>query len=313
MENTVVDQKETKYQKKHVIKKIKQSKHDTFFNIIVYGLSAIMLLLVLYPLYFVVIASISDPYAVSNGQVWIFPKGFTLDGYKELLKHKDIWTGYANTIMYTVVGTFIGIAVNISAAYALSRKDLVGRKFFMLMFVFTMFFSGGLIPTFLTIKQFHLYNTFAVMVLPFSVSVFNIIVARTFFQSSIPEELWDAAQIDGCGNLGYFFKIVLPLSKAIISVLALWTAVGLWNSYFGALIYLKDSSRYPLQLILRNILIVNSMQGAMGTGEAAQVALRLSSMMRYSVIIVSTVPIMCIYPFTQKYFNQGVMIGAVKG
>jgi putative aldouronate transport system permease protein len=272
-----------------------------------------ILLIVLYPLYFVVIASVSDPYAVSGGSVWLVPKGFTFDGYKELLKHSDIWTGYGNTILYTIVGTLVGLVVNIPAAYALSRKDLVGKKFFMLMFVFTMFFSGGLIPTFLTIKEFHLYNTFTVMVLPFSVSVFNIIVARTFFQSSIPDDLWEAAQIDGCGNLRYFFGIVLPLSKAVIAVIGLWTAVGIWNSYFNALIYIKDTSLYPLQLILRNILIVNSMQGSMGTGEAAQVALRLSNMMRYSVIIVSTVPILCVYPLVQKHFNQGVMIGAVKG
>lgn len=294
-------------------KKIKRSKRDIIFDVIVYGLASIVLLLVLYPIYFVVIASFSDPYAVSNGQVWILPKGFTLDGYTEILKHKEIWTGYANTIMYTLVGTFIGLAINIPAAYALSRKDLVGKKFLMLMFVFTMFFNGGLIPTFLTIKDFNLYNTFAVMVLPFSVSVFNIIVARTFFQNSIPDELWDAAQIDGCGNLRYFFQIVLPLSKSIIAVIGLWIAVGMWNSYFNALIYIKDSSMYPLQLILRNILIVNSTQGAMGSGEAAEIAQRLSNLMRYSVIIVSTVPIMCIYPFVQKYFNKGVMIGAVKG
>lgn len=294
-------------------KKVRSSREDIIFNIMVYGLSIIILLIVLYPLYFVIIASFSDPYAVSNGQVWLIPKRFTFDGYKEILRHSDIWIGYGNTIMYTLVGTFIGLVVNIFAAYSLSRKDLPGRKFFMLMFVFTMFFNGGLIPTFLTIKQFNLYNTFTVMVLPFSVNVFNIIVARTFFQSSIPDELWDAAQIDGCGNLGYFFKIVLPLSKAIIAVLGLWTAVGMWNSYFNALIYLKDSSLYPLQLILRNILIVNTMQGSMGTGEAAQVQLRLANMMRYSVIIVSTIPIMCVYPFIQKHFNKGVMIGAVKG
>lgn len=301
------------YMQNTVVKKIKPSRQDTIFNIIIYGLSVIILLIVLYPLYFVVIASFSDPYAVSNGQVWLLPKRFTFDGYKEVLRHAEIWRGYANTIMYTVVGTIIGLIVNIFAAYSLSRKDLVGRKFFMLMFVFTMFFNGGLIPTFLTIKQFNLYNTFTVMVLPFSVNVFNIIVARTFFQSSIPEDLWDAAQIDGCGNIGYFIKIVLPLSKAIIAVLGLWTAVGMWNSYFNALIYLKDSSLYPLQLILRNILIVNTMQGSMGTGEAAQVQLRLANMMRYSVIIASTVPIMCVYPFIQKYFNKGVMIGAIKG
>ncbi|MCM8709841.1 carbohydrate ABC transporter permease [Clostridium sp. SYSU_GA19001] len=299
--------------KNTVSRKIKISKQDTIFNVVTYGISVLVLLIVLYPLYFVVIASFSDPYAVTNGQVLLFPKSFTLDGYKEILKHSDIWRGYGNTIMYTIVGTLVGLAVNVFAAYALSRKDLVGRKFFMLMFVFTMFFNGGLIPTFLTIKEFNLYNTFTVMVLPFSVNVFNIIVARTFFQSSIPNDLWEAAQIDGCGNLRYFFMIVLPLSRAVIAVLALWTAVGMWNSYFNALIYLKDSSLYPLQLILRNILIVNTTQAAMGTGEAAQVQLRLANMMRYSVIIVSTVPIMCIYPFIQKHFNQGVMIGAVKG
>lgn len=293
--------------------KIKDSKSDKAFQIVLYIIMVIILFIVLYPLYFVVIASFSDPSAVAGGQVWLIPKGFTLDGYKELFRHGEIWIGYANTIMYTVVGTLIGLFVNIFAAYALSRKDLVGRKFFNLMFIFTMFFNGGLIPTFLTIKDFNLYNTFWVMVLPFSVSVYNIIVARTFFQNSIPSDLNDAAKIDGCGNLYYFFKIVLPLSKAILAVIALWTAVGMWNSYFNALIYLKDDSRYPLQLILRNILITNNLNMSFGSGEAMQIALRLSNLMRYSVIIVSTVPIMCFYPFVQKHFNKGVMIGAVKG
>ena len=267
----------------------------------------------LYPLYFVVIASFSDPSAVASGQVWLVPKGLTLDGYKELFRHNEIWTGYANTILYTIAGTFIGVAVNIFAAYALSKKDLVGRKVLMWLFVFTMFFNGGLVPTFITIKDFGLYNTFWVMVLPFSVSVYNIIVARTFFENTIPAELNDAAKIDGCGNIYYFFKIVLPLSKAILAVITLWTAVGMWNSYFNALVYLKDSWRYPLQLVLRNILITNNLQMSFGSGEAMQIALRLSNLMRYSVIIVSTLPIMCVYPFAQKYFNQGVMIGAVKG
>ncbi|WJH32152.1 carbohydrate ABC transporter permease [Paenibacillus sp. CC-CFT742] len=279
---------------------------------IMYAFAILFLIAIMYPIYFIVIASFSDPSSVANGQVWVFPKGFTLEGYKELLRHENIWIGYRNTILYTVVGTLIGLVVNISAAYALSRKDLVGRKFFSLFFIFTMFFSGGLIPTFLTIRDFHLYNTFLVMVLPFSVVVFDMIVARTFFQTSIPGDLWEAAQIDGCGNLRYFVLVVLPLSKAIIAVLGLWIAVGYWNSYFNALIYLKDPNLYPLQLILRNILITNQMQSGMGTGEAAQVALRLANLMRYSVIIIATIPIMCIYPFIQKYFNQGVMIGAVK-
>ncbi|WP_420488786.1 carbohydrate ABC transporter permease [Paenibacillus caui] len=285
---------------------------DKLLEILLYVCAAVILIVLVYPLFFIVIASFSDPSAVANGQVWFFPKGFTLDGYKELLRHDNIWIGYRNTILYTVVGTAIGLTVNISAAYALSRKDLVGRKWISLFFIFTMFFSGGLIPTFLTIQEFHLYNTFLVMVLPFSVVVFDIIVARTFFQTSIPGDLWEAAQIDGCGNLRYFVQIVLPLSKAVISVLGLWIAVGYWNSYFNALIYLKNQNLYPLQLILRNILITNQMQSNMGSGEAAAVALRLANMMRYSVIIISTIPIMCIYPFVQKYFNQGVMIGAVK-
>ena len=283
------------------------------FNLVLYSLSAVVLVIILYPIYFVVIASFSDSAAVASGQVWLWPKGFTLDGYNELLKHKDVWIGYRNTIMYTVTGTVIGLFVNLTAAYALSRKDLVGRKFLMLLFVFTMFFNGGLIPTFLTVKQFGLYNTFLVMVLPFSVSAYNIIVARTFFQNVIPSDLWDQARIDGCGNIRYFIQIVLPLSKAIISVLGLWIAVGMWNSYFNALIYLKNSELHPLQLVLRNILITNNMQTALGSGEAAQVALRLANLMRYSVIVVSILPIMCVYPFIQKYFNKGVMIGAVKG
>ena len=286
---------------------------DLIFNIIIYSLSAFFLLIILYPIYFVVIASFSDPYAVSGGDVWLYPIGFTLDGYKELFRHNDIWIGYRNTIIYTAVGTFIGLAVNIPAAYALSRKDLFGRGTLTFLFVFTMFFNGGLIPTYLIIQQFHLYNTFLVMVLPFSVSVYNILVARSFFDSSLPKDMWDAAQIDGCGNLRYFFQIVLPLSKAVLAVISLWIAVGQWNSYFNALIYLKDQGLYPLQLILRNILIINNIQNALGTGEAAQIALRLAALMRYSVIVVSTLPIMLLYPFVQKYFNQGVMIGAVKG
>ncbi|MFC4811694.1 carbohydrate ABC transporter permease [Paenibacillus sp. GCM10023250] len=285
---------------------------DKLLETLLYIWAAVVLLIVVYPLYFIVIASFSDPSAVGNGKVWLLPSGFTLDGYKELLKHANIWVGYRNTILYTVAGTAIGLAVNVSAGYALSRRDLAGRKAISLFFIFTMFFNGGLIPTFLTIRDFHLYDTFLVMVLPFSVAVFDIIVARTFFRTSIPAELWEAAQLDGCGNLRFYVLIVLPLSKAIVSVLALWFAVGQWNAYFNALIYLQNKNLFPLQLILRDILITNQMQTALGTGEAAQIALRLANLLRYSVIIVSTLPIICFYPFVQKYFNKGVMIGAVK-
>ena len=297
----------------HAGHRVRRQGRDVVFDAILYSICTVLLLMILYPLWFIVIASFSDPSAVAGGHVWLWPVGFTLEGYQELLRQPQVWLGYRNTIAYTVVGTLIGLMVNIPAAYALSRKDLWGRKGLMGLYVFTMFFSGGLIPIFLTVQQAGLYNTFWVLVLPFSVSAYNIIVARTFFETSLPPDLWDAAQIDGCGNLRFFFTMALPLSKAVISVIALWTAVGQWNSYFNALIYIRDENLYPLQLIMRNILITNQNFAALGTGEAAMIAMRRANLVRYAMIIVATVPIMCVYPFIQKYFDQGVMIGAVKG
>ncbi|MFQ7749836.1 MAG: carbohydrate ABC transporter permease [Eubacteriales bacterium] len=286
---------------------------DLAFNIVLYAICIIILLIVVYPLYFIVIASFSNPTEVANGKVWLWPSQFTVDGYKEILRHAEIWVGYRNTIFYTVAGTLIGLAVNIPAAYALSRRDLVGRKVITFYFIFTMFFNGGLIPTYFTIRDFGLYNSFWVMVLPFSVVVYHIIIARTFFDSSLPQGLLDAAQIDGCSNLRFFFQIALPLSKAVLAVIALYTAVAQWNAYFNALVYIKDDGLKPLQLIIRNILITKQLIAGTGDGLAAQEARRLSELMRYAVIIVTTVPIMCVYPFVQKYFSKGVMIGAIKG
>ncbi|MDR0474873.1 MAG: carbohydrate ABC transporter permease [Treponema sp.] len=286
---------------------------NIIFNLVVFFFAAIVLVIILYPLWFIVIASFSDPSLVSTGKVWLYPAGFTMDGYNALFANESIWTGYRNTILYVIVGTFIHLAVNIPAAYALSRKDMVYVKPLTIYFLITMFFSGGLIPTFLTVQQFGLYNNFLVMVLPFTVSVYVLIVARTFFQNNIPAEMWEAAEMEGCGNLRFFFTIVMPLSKAILAVIGLWHAVWQWNSYFTALIYLRDTSLYPLQLILRNILIVNTMQAALGTGEAAMIAMRTANLARYGAIIVSILPIMCVYPFLQKYFNQGALVGAVKG
>ena len=297
----------------HARHRVRRQRKDVVFDVILYTICALLLIVILYPLWFIIIASFSDPSAVAGGHVWLWPVGFTLEGYQELLRQPQVWLGYRNTIAYTVVGTLIGLMVNNPAAYALSRKDLWGRKGLMGLYVFTMFFSGGLIPIFLTVQQAGLYNTFWVLVLPFSVSAYNIIVARTFFETSLPPDLWDAAQIDGCGNLRFFFTMALPLSKAVISVIALWTAVGQWNSYFNALIYIRDENLYPLQLIMRNILITNQNFAALGTGEAAMIAMRRANLVRYAMIIVATVPIMCVYPFIQKYFDQGVMIGAVKG
>ncbi|MDR2177740.1 MAG: carbohydrate ABC transporter permease [Treponema sp.] len=286
---------------------------DLVFMTVLYALAILILIVVLYPMWFIVIASFSDPVAVNTGKVLLLPAMFTLDGYKTLLETDYIMAGYRNTVLYTVVGTLIALAVNLPAAYALSRKDFYGRKFFNIYFIFTMFFSGGLIPTYLTIQQFHLLNTFTIMVLPFSVAVYHILVARTFFQNSLPLGLFDAARIDGCGNLRFFFIIALPLSKAVIAVIALWTAVGHWNSYFNALIYLRDQTRMPLQIILRDILIMNQNMATLIRGEASIQAQKTASLIKYASIVVSAAPIMCLYPFIQKHFNQGVLVGTFKG
>lgn len=295
-------------------KHVRKLKSDRVFDFIIYGIAILLTLLALYPMYFILIASISDPNLVAKGEILFFPRGITLDGYKHLMSMTNLWVGYANTILYTIAGTLIMLAVNIPVAYALSRKDLVGRGAFTLFFIFPMFFGGGMIPTFIIINNwFHLLDTFTVMVLPFSVIAYYIVVARTFFNTSLPTELWDAAQIDGCGNLRYFFTIVLPLSKAIIAVIALWAAVGHWNSYFNAMIYLRSADKYPLQLVMRNILINNEMAASAMTGSAAAEINRKANLIKYGAIVVSSLPIMCMYPFVQKYFNQGVMIGALKG
>ena len=295
-------------------KRVGKTRGDRIFDAILYTLAVLMVIIALYPMYFIIIASISDPNLVAQGEILFLPRRMTLEGYRYLLSMGNLWTGYGNTILYTVVGTLIMLAVNLPVAYALSRKDLVGRKFFTLFFVFPMFFTGGLIPTFIIVNNwFHLLDTFLVMVLPFSVITYYIIVARTFFQNNLPAELWEAAQIDGCGNLRYFFQIVLPLSKAIIAVIALWAAVGHWNSYFNALIYLRSSEKYPLQLVMRNILINNEVVATQMTGSAAAEMNKKVNLIKYGAIVVSSLPIMAMYPFVQKYFNQGVMIGAVKG
>lgn len=290
----------------------KKSWGDWIFDVTVYGIAILMIIMILYPLWFIIIASFSNPSDIAQGTVWLWPKDWSFDGYIELFKQEVIWRGYLNTILYTVVGTLIALAVNIPAGFALSRNDLFGRKWLTIIYVVPMFVSGGLVPTYLVVKNFGLLDTFWVMVVPFSVSCFNIIVARTFFKTSIPTDLYEAAQIDGCGTLRYFFTIVLPLSKAILAVIGLWTAVGIWNSWFNALIYLNDESLQPLQLILRRILITNESLLGAATGELAAELRRLSDMMKYAAIVVSTAPIMCLYPFLQKYFNQGVTIGALK-
>ena len=293
--------------------KVKKSKEDKIFDFILYGIAAILIVVAPYPIYFIVIASISNPNLVSNGEILFLPKGINFKAYEQLASYSQLWTGYKNTIFYVIVGTIFTLVVNIPAAYALSRKKLYGRKALTIFYLIPMFFTGGLIPTYLAVQQFHLLDTFWVMVLPFSVVTYYIIVGRTFFANSIPEELWEAAQLDGCGYMGFFFRIVLPLSKAVIAVIALWAAVGQWNSYFNALIYLRNPELQPLQIILRNILISNQTISSMTTGAAAAEAKQMADLIKYAVIVVSSAPIMCLYPFVQKHFNQGVMLGSLKG
>ena len=297
--------------------KIRPSLDDRIFLIIVYTILTLMLLVVLYPLYFVVVASVSDPTYVNAGAFLIYPKGFTMLGYERVFADVRIWTGYANTILYTVCGTVLGLFSCLMAGYSLSRKDLSGRNLIMALFVFTMYFSGGLIPFYMVVKGLGLVNQRLLLVILGSVSVYNIIIIRSFFQTTIPTELQEAAFIDGCGNTRFFFSIVLPLSHAITAVIALYLSVGYWNAYFNAMIFITDKAKFPLQIYLREILLTaKAAESAPTSGQDAEtIALveKLVEVVKYGSIVVSTLPIICLYPFLQKYFIKGVMIGAIKG
>lgn len=285
---------------------------DRVTDFVIYGLVVIAFLLALYPIYFVIIASISSPEAVENGMVYLFPRSITFKGYEKVLADSRIWSGYKNTIFYTVVGTFISLFVTLPAAYVLSRKDLKTRNALMMFFVITMFVNGGLIPTYLLIQNLKLYDNVLVMLVPFCLNVYNLIITRTFFERSIPSELHDAGKIDGCSDIRFFVTIVLPLSKAVIAVIALYYAVSQWNQFFRALVYLRDEKLHPLQIVLRSILLQNQAFED-SAAEAAGDAQNLYDLIKYAVIVVSTVPIIMVYPLLQKYFTQGVMIGAIKG
>ncbi len=286
---------------------------DRVFVFLNYILATVFLLIALYPLYFVVIASFSSADAVVQGKVLLYPQGITLSGYKAMLEHTEIWSGYYYAILYTIVGTIINLICTIPAAYALSRRTLPFRWGINLYFMITMFLSGGLIPLYLLINRLKLVNTFTIMVLLGAVNVWNMIVCRTFFSTNIPEELIDAAKIDGSSELGIFFRIVLPLSKAILAVMILYFAVGHWNDYRTSLIYLRNTGKWPLQMVLRNLLLSTQMEIAQGNETSAVDQLLKIQSMKYGVIIASSFPVLVIYPFIQKYFVKGVMIGAVKG
>lgn len=282
---------------------MKKSIGEKAFDVLMYGCIGISILLILYPLYFILIASISDQNLVANGRVFLIPKGIQFGGFKRVFENDLLLSGYRNTILYTALGTVANMVLTIPAAYALSRKDFLPRRVLMFLFVFTMYFSGGLVPTYLLMKDLRLLNTIWVMIIPFAVNVTNLIIARSFFESSIPDELLEAAVMDGCSNTKFFLHIVLPLSKAILAVITLYYAVQHWNEYFNALIYLKDTALYPLQLVIRDILVMN--QKASASASAASSAVQIAEQVKYAVILISTVPVMIFFPFVQKYFMKG--------
>lgn len=292
----------------------KKKKKITLFDVGVYSIAIFLLIIVAYPLLLVLSCSISDPAMVATGQVTFLPKGINLNGYRQILKDKDILIGYGNALFYTVFGTLINLAVTVPAGYVLTKKHVPGNNLFMTLFMITMYFSGGLIPTFLLVNGMGLYNTRWPLLILGAFSCYNCIICRSFF-SALPKELEESAEIDGCAPIGRFFKIVLPLSKALLGVMVLYFAVGHWNSYMPGMIYIKDDSKQPLQVFLRRMLILAQMQADMDAemAEVAQNAADLEALMRYSVIVVSSLPLLIIYPFLQKYFDKGVLIGSVKG
>ena len=279
----------------------------------VYLFLVIVLLIVLYPVVYIVSASFSDPNAVTAGKVWLYPVDFSLRGYQVTFQNPQIVTGYLNSLFYTVVGTFISVVLTVFVAYPLSRRDLYGSNFLMFFITFTLIFSGGLIPTYLVVKQLGMIDTRWALLIPQAVAAFQVIIARTFFRATIPEELVEAAELDGCNDLQFLWAVVLPLSKPIIAVLALMYAVSQWNGYFDALIYLKSSDLQPLQIVLRNILILNTT--ASGSMDAAALAQRrqLADLLKYCLVVVGSVPVLLIYPFVQRYFVKGILIGSIKG
>ncbi len=301
--------------------RIRESLGDRVFNTINNVLMFIFLLIMLYPLYFTVIVSVSDLNEVGLGHVFLLPKGFTLEAYRNVFINKDIWTGYMNSIIYASLGTLYALVIMLPVAYGLSKKDLFGRNVTTLFFLFTMYFSGGMIPSYILTQKLGLMNTRLVMIVG-PMSVYNMVVTRTYFVTSIPSDIYEAAYIDGAGEWRSFFKIALPLSVPIISVMALFFAVGSWNSYFNAMLYINNKKLFPLQLVLRNILILEQDMmmnreffSSLGGDEQAAVMARarLAESMKYALIFIASAPLLAAYPFVQKYFVKGIMIGSLKG
>lgn len=288
---------------------------DKIFRAVALVMLAFIMAIIIYPIWFVLVASFTNPLEIYQNAFLFWPKEFNFESYKLVFKDQDFITGFVNSIFYTVVGTTLNVVMNICGAYPLSKRNFKGKSFFTIMFTFTMFFSGGLIPTYLVVDGLGMRNTIWAILLPSAVSMYNIIIMRTYFQSRIPLELEEAAKVDGCTNFRLLLSIVLPLSIPIIAVIALYYGVGRWNEYFSAMIYITDRKLYPLQLVLREILLQNQASDMMDivadSGYSDLMMARLG--LKYAVIVVSTVPIFVIYPLVQKFFAKGVMVGAIKG
>ena len=299
-------------------RKLKRARGDVIYDTVIFIILTFIFLLVAYPLYFVIISSISDPIEVSAGKVTLAPVGFTLDGYKEVFKTKTVMRGFLNSLIITIMGTSINLLVTIPTSYALSRPDFTLKRPITLFYILTMFVSGGMMPTYIIVRSTGILNTWWSLILPGCLGVYNMIVGRTFFKTNIPMELMEAAKLDGCGNTKFFIYVVLPLSGAITAILCLYYGVGHWNSYFSALIYIQKRELWPLQLELRNILVMNTSVATKQVMTEAELLEKkrldaLKEMMKYSLIIISSIPVLIIYPFVQKHFVKGVMIGSVKG
>ena len=295
------------------INRVNESGIDRLFMAANVAFLLLMTVVVLLPLIFIVSASFSSSEAVIAGKVSLWPVDFSLQGYTTIFEHKKVWDGFANSIFYTVFGTLFNVVMTIIAAYPLSRQDLVGRRVITIAFIFTMLFSGGLIPTFMVVRDLGLLNTRLAMILPTGIGVFNLLITITFFRTTIPPELIEAARIDGANDFRTFWSVIVPLSRPIIAVLAIFYAVNHWNSYFQALIYLKDQALFPLQIVLREILIQNSIDASMLVDiEDLIVREGLRELLKYSLIVVASVPILILYPFLSRYFIKGMMIGSVK-
>lgn len=287
---------------------------DKVFDIVVGVFLTLSMLIVLYPLIYIISASFSSPRAVLSGWVWLLPVEPTLVGYSAVFKNSNILLGYLNSFIYAIAGTAVNLVLTLLAAYPLARKDFYGRGLFMGLFVFTMLFTGGLVPTYLVVYKLGLVNTRMAMILPTAMSVWNVILVRTYIQNSIPEELFEAASLDGCKKYKVLWYIVVPLSGPIMAVIALYCMVGSWNSYFNALIYLSKKELFPLQIVLRNILIVNQIDASM-VADVKEIARKqgMINILKYSIIVVASLPLIIAYPFVQKHFVKGIMIGSIKG